>query len=206
MINFLKSLFGFGSPCGNRTWPGGTMKASAWYVGANGKDKGIARHPRQEGNGFVLEIPGPTRDAGKLGYVTFKHGSLRGMSQIYLRWRVEKAEGARILATDSDDAGGTVSLYFQRKGDNWTGKKGKQFYRWWSANVDLSTAPSGALVVDLIPARWTHVYGESDAAEFAAAIENACCVGFTFGGGGNAGHGVFAIGSTRIIVEEFRVS
>lgn len=97
---------------------------------------------------------------------------------------------------------GTIRLYFQRKGDNWTGQGEFQHYRYWAvSNGSWTKLEDGTYTITamLDPAQWTDVYGKkgSDFPDaFQAAVKNAERFGVTFGGGCFFGHGVFVTGGT----------
>ena len=86
---------------------------------------------------------------------------------------------------------GTVTLYFQRRGDNLE----YEHYRWF-ATTDAKELAEGThtITVPLDPSRWVSVYGkrgDTVLADWQAAINDVGAVGMVFGGGYFAGHGVF---------------
>ena len=87
-----------------------------------------------------------------------------------------------------------IHFYFQRAGDDMSGAGNMQFYRWWSRGYDIEPAASYTLTIGLTPGDWwSSVYGVNAVAQplmFQQAKDNASSVGFTFGGGCFAGHGV----------------
>ena len=95
---------------------------------------------------------------------------------------------------------GTVRLFLQRKGDNFSGSDVYQQYRYWSVSGFAELKPgTNTITATLDPSNWTDVYGKkgSDFPDrFQAAIQNAENVGVTFGGGCFYGHGVFVTGGT----------
>jgi hypothetical protein len=86
----------------------------------------------------------------------------------------------------------------QEKGDDLSGKNGKQYFRWFSTSVAYQLAPGStnltASLTDL--SQWTSVFGEKANESVAAtdgfkqAMANLGNVGFSFGGGCFYGHGV----------------
>ena len=95
-----------------------------------------------------------------------------------------------------------VRFLLQEKGDDLSGTKGKQYFRWWSNSVAYQLASGAAnlraSLTDL--SQWTSVLGEKANASAAAtagfkqAMNDLGAVGFSFGGGCFYGHGVRASG------------
>ena len=107
-----------------------------------------------------------------------------------------------------------VRFLLQEKGDDLSGRKGKQYFRWWSNSVAYQlasgTANLRASLTDLT--QWTSVFGEKANASAAAtagfqqAIANLGSVGFSFGGGCFYGHGVrVSGGGARFTVTNYAV-
>ena len=107
-----------------------------------------------------------------------------------------------------------VRFLLQQKGDDLSGKNGKQYFRWWSNSVAYQLAPGkaqlGASLADL--SQWTSVLGEkangsaAATAGFKQAIANLGNVGFSFGGGCFFGHGVrVSGGGARFAVSNYAV-
>lgn len=164
-------------------------------------------HPR---GGFYFDIPYPNRAAGHVHYVTFRHGSLAGKSRIVMRYRLETAPGVELVPTkERPGIPSILSIYFQRRGDNWSGRGPFEAYRWYSTFRTHSPIRPGEreLVVGLNES-WSAVqtsYARTNPAGFRAAIQDADRVGFVFGGGDGFGHGVYATGPARFVVTSFRV-
>lgn len=85
-----------------------------------------------------------------------------------------------------------VCLHFQRNGDNWSGAGQFEPYRWWSNDQVTLASGDGALDVPLTRDAWVSVMNQANASDFANAINDPCCVGFTFGGAGGKGHGAYS--------------
>jgi hypothetical protein len=91
-----------------------------------------------------------------------------------------------------------VRFLLQEKGDDLSGRNGKQYFRWWSNSVAYQLGPGAAnLSASLTDfSQWTSVFGEKANASAAAtagfkqAMTNLGYVGFSFGGGCYYGHGV----------------
>lgn len=182
------------------------MNAHAWEIGPviNGRNhsQGLFRPSQFErGWGFII---GPRSEPH---YVTFRHGSLRGKTQIRMRFRVEGPNGAIIhgakCPTGSPSA---VTLFFQREGDNWRADGA----RWWAtfAKVSLRGPMAETEIVAPLNAGWTSVLkmnAENNPNEFAAAKANADRVGFTFANCEGFGHGARATMPVKFVVTSFQV-
>lgn len=143
----------------------------------------------------------PLAGAGQVDALTTAIGPLAGARQITMRYRVDATRGTRFVADETPDQPATVSLYFQRAGDNWSAKGRFGSYRWY--------AP-GRAVVPLTPGRhtitvrfdevWTNVNGQSNHAErdgYSGALENTAIIGLAFGSQARRSHGVYATGRAR---------
>jgi hypothetical protein len=185
---------------------GTRIPAAAWEIGPiiNNRNysPGLSRpSPFRDGWGFTI---GPRAEPH---YVTFRHGSLRGKTQIRMRFRVEGPKGAIIHgASCPTGSPSLVTLYFQRGGDDWASDGG----RWWAsfAKVSLRGPMPETEIVAPLNARWTSVLrmnARSNPNEFAAAKANADRVGFTFGNCEGFGHGARATVPVRFVVTSFQV-
>ena len=184
---------------------------SAWAIGpiirGRNYSEGMPLHPSPSPRGgWHIDLPRPP---GSVHSVTFPHGSLAGKSRILMRYRVEAAPGVRIAPPSSPQGAGMITLYFQRSGDNWSGRRRFETYRWYATFATQSPITPGEHVMAArLDANWTAVETSSartDPAAFREALEAADQVGFVLGGGDGYGHGVFATGRARIVVTEFRV-
>jgi hypothetical protein len=185
--------------------------AAAWEIGPiiRGRDysQGMPLHPtpRRQG-GWQIDLPQPP---GSVHYVTFRHGSLAGKSRIVLRYRVEAAPGVRIVPATAPALPSIVTLYFQRAGDDWSGRGAFEAYRWYATFASQSPiAPGDHLLVAPLDGNWTAVERSSartNPAAFRDSVAHADRVGFVLGGGDGYGHGVFATGRARLVVTQFRV-
>jgi hypothetical protein len=100
-----------------------------------------------------------------------------------------------------------VSLYFQRRGDDMSGNGAFGSYRFFSKPL-ISILSTGAhtLTVPLTADQWVNVWGQNDAAGFAAALADVQNIGMTFGGGCFSGHGVFVTGgSAQFIAKGYMI-
>lgn len=139
--------------------------------------------------------------------MTFRHGSLRGKKQIRMRFRVEGPKDAIIHGAKCPiDSPSAVTLYFQRKGDNWA----TDGARWWAsfAKVTLRGPVPDTEIVAPLNANWTSVLkmnAENNPHEFAAAKVGADRVGFTFANCTGLGHGARATVPVKFVVTSFEV-
>lgn len=184
---------------------------AAWTIGpiVRGRNysQGVPLHPTpRRGGGWHIDLP---RAPGSVHYVTFRHGPLAGRSRIVLRYRLEVEPGARLLAASDGKSGSMITLYFQRSGDNWSGRGRFETYRWYATfATQAPIEPGSHEMVASLGGAWTAVEGTSaraNPAAFRAALANTDQVGFVLGGGDGYGHGVFATGRARLIVTDFRV-
>jgi hypothetical protein len=189
------------------------MQASAWEIGPviNGRNYsvGMPLQPSPHPDGWFFEFPQPSQAAGHVNYVTFNHGSLSAKKQIILRYRIEASPDVQIVPRDYPHLASTLTLYFQRRGDNWSGTGAYETYRWWSTfRVHAPLTPGDHVLAASLDENWTAIDTSSAASnpkEFRNAVRHAERVGFTFGGGAGWGKGVYATGPARFIVTGFEV-
>ncbi|HET9427272.1 MAG TPA: hypothetical protein VFO69_02840 [Allosphingosinicella sp.] len=187
-----------------------TPAASAWQIGPiiRGRNYSVGmplRPAARRGGGIQIDLP---RAPGSAHYVTFPHGSLAGKSRIVMRYRVEAAPGVRIAPPSSPQGNGLITLYFQRAGDNWSGRRQFEAFRWYGTFATQTIRPGEHVMVAPLSGNWTAVEtssARSNPRAFADALANADQVGFVLGGGDGYGHGVFATGPARIVVTDFRI-
>jgi len=126
-----------------------------------------------------------------------------------MRYRIETAPGVRIEAATAPGTPGMITLYFQRGGDNWSGRRQFETYRWYATFATQSPIRAGDhVMVAPLNGPWTAVESSNartNPAAFREALAGADQVGFVLGGGDGYGHGVYATGRARLIVTEFRV-
>jgi hypothetical protein len=160
-------------------------------------------NPTQTTDGWAFDFP---LAPGKVGYVTYRFGSLAGKSRIVMRYRIEADPTVQIFpmcCPQLDSIGPT--LYFQQRGDDWN-TDGK---RWWATFDTRHPIQGGEYELNIpLDGAWTSVFtmtAQSNPQQFANAKQNADRVGFTLGGGDGYGHGVYANGVARIVVTSFRI-
>ena len=189
------------------------MDASAWEIGPITPTRNYSVNmpltPSPHPEGWSFDFPQPHKDAGHVHYVTFRHGSLTGKSRIVLRYRVEAAPGVQIVPTNSPELPSILTIYFQRRGDDWSGRGKYEAYRWWATfRSHMPITPGEHELSVGLDENWTAVQTSSASINpkgFRDAIRDAERVGFTFGGGDGYGHGVYATGPARFVVTSFQI-
>lgn len=190
--------------------PAAASNPQGWTIGPiiRGRNYSVGmplRPTARRGGGFHIDLP---RLPGSVHYVTFRHGSLAGKKRLVMRYRVEAARGARLLASSDGKSPGLLTLYFQRGGDNWTGRGRFETYRWYATFATRALAPGDHVMVVPLDGAWTAVEtskATTNPAAFRQAVAAADQVGFVLGGGDGFGHGVSATGPARLTVTDFRV-
>lgn len=189
---------------------GVSLNPGAWEIGpvirGESRSRLMPASPSPgPGRAFQIALPGP---GGSLNYVTTRHGSLAGKRRIVFSYRIEAAPGVRVVPRTAPQLPAQITLYFQRRGDNWSGRGPFEAYRWYATFATREPTPGSHRMVVPLTGNWTavqHSSARSNPAAFASAIAEAEQVGFVLGGGDGYGHGVFATGPARLIVTEFRV-
>jgi hypothetical protein len=185
--------------------PPSASAATAWVIGpiidGENYSKGTPLHPISTDDGFAV----PVSPTAQPHYVTYHNGSLLGKHTISMRFRVE-GDSEIIPVTGVPGSPAILSLYIQRKGDDWSGTGKYEGYRWYSTyNAVVGLKQGEYSVTSTFDGAWTSVQdGSGDS--FANAWNNADNVGFVLGGGTGYGHGIYATGNVRIVVTEFKVS
>lgn len=184
---------------------------AAWTIGpiirGRNYSQGVPLNPVPRRGGFFhIDLP---QAPGSVHYVTFSHGPLAGKRRIVIRYRVEAAPGVRLLAASDGRSPAMITLYFQRAGDNWSGRRRFEAYRWYATFATHTPVLPGTYeMVAPLDALWTAVETSSARTNpdgFRAAIADSDQVGFVMGGGDGYGHGAFATGRARLVVTDFRV-
>lgn len=154
---------------------------------------------------FQLDIPQVGQ--GSVHYVTRPVGGLSGYSRIQMRYRVEMAEGTRIVPLKAPDAPSILTLYFQRAGDQMNAEY--EAYRWFASFTSQFPITAGEHLIEAgFDQNWTAVLSstrENNPSAYNAALAEASRVGFVLGGGTGLGHGVYATGPARIVVLEYKL-
>ena len=190
------------------------QSAGAWEIGPTVRGRnmsvGMPAAPTPQRSGWSFDFPNPHPRAGHVHYVTAPTGPLDGKSRIVVRFRIDAAPGVRLAPRESPQSPATLTLYFQRRGDNWSARGRYEHYRLYAAHahrVELSPGEH-EISLPLDGRSWKSVQSATGAdapAQFADALANAERVGFVFGGGLSAGHGVYATGPARFHLLSFRI-
>lgn len=191
-----------------------TPPAAAWEIGPWIKGKnysvGMPLRPEPTRAGWAFDFPHASRAAGHVHYVTFDPRSLAGKARIVVRYRVTAAPGTRFVPQEHPDLPGTVSLFFQRRGDTWTAKRQYEHFRWYAPNASVHALSPGVhtMSVSLSDPSWISVYAKPASANpqaFEAALRDTSRIGLVFGSTAARGHGVFATAPARFELLDFRV-
>lgn len=189
------------------------QSASSWEIGpiirGRNYSVGMPLQPTPSGRGWHFDFPFPNARAGHVHYVTFNPGSLAGKSKIVVRYRVETAPGTRFVPQEMPGAPATVSLFLQRRGDNWSGRGPYAWYRWYAPGSTVREVAPGEheLTVSLTDG-WTSVLGKPSAnnpGAFEDALADPGKIGLVFGTHAARGHGVYATGPARFTLTSFRL-
>lgn len=181
-----------------------------WQIGPiiNGVSKsvGVPRAMTLHPEGHSFDFPHPNRSAGHVHYVTRRTGPLLGKSRIVMRFRIEADEGVRFQPDTGDENPPSLTVYFQRGGDDWLGGND----RWWAGFATvIPLCPGEHEIVAPLDATWGSVLAGSnsieDRADFERALRETEQVGFTLGGGSGLGHGVNATGPARFVLLSYEV-
>ena len=193
--------------------PKNIMDPAAWEIGPimgyENMSKGVPLHPQPHLDGWSIDIPSPTAAEGHVHYVTVPTGSLAGKTSVSLRCRLEMADGTRLCPVKSPDSPSLLTLYFQRKGDDWSMDGEYETYRWYASFGTRIDIRAGEYVLEArFDQNWTALQTSSrdnNLNAFNAALQNAGRIGFVLGGGDGLGHGVFATAPARLVVTSFKV-
>jgi hypothetical protein len=186
--------------------------AEAWEIGPviKGRNYSVGMpatlQPGRDGPWFAF----PTQGEGHVHYVTLQGGALPDRGTVVLRYRIDAARGARFIAQDAPDQTATISLFFQRTGDNWTARGRYGDYRWYAPPATLMPVMPGehTVRVRLDDPNWGNVNGQQARDQgdgFAQALANGGRAGFVFGSSSRRGHGVFATAPARFTLLDFRI-
>ena len=190
------------------------QNAQAWEIGPTVRGRnmsvGMPSTPMPARGGWAFDFPHPRPSAGHVHYVTTRTGSLAGKSKIVMRYRIEAEPGVRLAPRGAPETTAKLALYFQRRGDDWSARGPYEHYRWYATHGNRIPLTPGEHEVSLTldPRNWQSLAsakGSDVPAQFRAALANAERVGFVLGGGGSAGHGVYATGPARFELLSFRV-
>lgn len=188
------------------------MHAKAWSILYS---PGMPQHPASRpGGGWYFDFPRPPNS---VNYV-LAAVNMAASSHVEASILVATTESPVFVYNFQPDNTcvypAHVRFLLQERGDDLSGRNGKQYFRWWSNSAAYQLA-SGAknLRVSLTDlSQWTSVFGEKANASAAAAagfrqgMANLGNVGFSFGGGCFFGHGIgVSGGAARFAATNFLV-
>ncbi len=188
--------------------------AAEWEIGpiirGRNYSVGMPLNPTPLRTGWFFDFPVGSEAAGHVHYLTFQPGSVAGRSRITVRYRVDAAPGTRFVPRANPELPGTVSLYFQRQGDDWRARRGSQFFRWYAPEATMRVLAPGVheMSVRLDDPEWLAVLGSASPALWdmrAEAWANIDRIGLVFGAREGRGHGVFASAPARFTLLSFRI-
>lgn len=191
---------------------GGSLDVATVEIGpvieGRNYSQGVPLHPFATADGWAFNVP---QLPGSVHYVTMaRTAPLQASGALMLHYRIEAAPGTQLLAVTSPGAPGLLTLYFQRRGDNWDGTGKYEAYRWFATFATASPlGPGEGTIAAPFSANWTAVQTSSRANNpqaFAAALANPGRIGFVLGGGTGYGHGVYATAPARFVVTGFEVT
>ncbi len=158
------------------------------------------------GRSWWVPIPGRS---GSLNALTMTARPLSGARRIVLTYRIEAGPGVTVSARSVPGAPALVTLYLQRRGDDWSARGPYEAYRWYASFATQTITPNVTrTIVAPLTGNWTAVERSSartSPAAFRAALADPQVVGFVLGGGDGLGHGIVADGPARLVVTDFRI-
>ena len=174
--------------------PNSMLDPRRWAIGpvidGHNHSRGMPLNPEAHVDGWAFSFP---LDGGDVHYVTTPSGSIVGARAMKLDFRIEALPDVKLVPLGFAGKPASVSLYFQRAGDNWEAEGGFATYRWYSPKMFELVPGDTSITVALDDPGWISVYAATSwemSSQFIAAKENCGTVGMTFGGGFHRGHGV----------------
>jgi hypothetical protein len=171
-------------------------------IGGKSRSIGLPRYLDRDG-GFAF--PHPTREQGHIHALV--KPTRRVGNAIVLRYRIEADDGVTFHPQEHPGAGGEISLMLQRKGDDYSAKGEKAFYRLYGPTIQNLEPGEHTLIVEPRSAGWTGVMGGTppSPAQWDDLLANLYCIHVCFGGRGGRAHGVFASGPARFTLVDLRL-
>ncbi len=178
-----------------------------WIKGKN-YSVGMPASPERTDAGIAIDFP--TTPRAHVHYVTFDPGSLAGKQEIVMRYRIDAERGTRFVPQQEPEKPGAISLFFQRRGDNWTARGQYEFYRWYAPKMKVKQLSPGnhEIRISLDDPDWMSVAYRNPATApelFEAAKRDTAKVGFVLGSDLLRGHGVYATKPARMTVTSFEL-
>lgn len=194
--------------------PAAAPGSAGWEIGPiiRGKNysQGMPLRPEPTRTGWQFDFPVGSAAAGHVHYVTFRPGPLSPRSRLVVRYRVDARAGTRFVPQESPELAGTVSLYFQRRGDNWSAKGRYEHFRWYAPDATVREIAPGEqeISVSLDDPGWISVLGRtagSNPGQLSAALADIDRIGLVFGSSAARGHGVYATAPARFTLLSFQI-
>lgn len=189
--------------------------ATNWEIGPviRGKNYSVNMPltPTPNKLGWFFDFPYSTKANGHVHYVTFNPRSLAEATSIKVRYRVQAGSKTRFVPQEHPHLPGTVSLFFQRQGDNWSAKGRYALYRWYAPAHTVQEIAPGVheMTVKFNDPLWVSVVGGMKASDrpeaFYEALTHAGSVGLVFGSTAARGHGVYATAPARFQLVDFEI-
>ena len=185
--------------------------AAAWEIGpwVRGRNYSVgmpAQPDAAPGGGLTFAFP---HGGGEIDALTTAVGPLAGAREITFRYRIDAPRGTRFVAAENPGETATVSLYFQQRGDTWSGRGRYGSYRWYSpGHAVIPLAPGVRTVTVRLDDTWTNVNGIPNSQQprgYAGALEDTARIGLAFGTTTARSHGVYTTGPARFTLLGFDV-
>ena len=187
--------------------------ANEWEIGpvirGRNYSVGMPSTPPPRGAGWSFDLPVSAPAPGHVHAISYEPGPLIEKSRITLRYRVDAPRGTRFVPQEQPGMPGTVSLFLQRYGDNWSARGRYAHYRWYAPGRSVRQIAPGTyeMTVDLDD-EWTNVSGRpasSHPVAFEDALADTGRIGLVFGSTSARGHGVYATAPARFTLLSFRI-
>lgn len=195
--------------------PAAAPGAAEWEIGpiirGRNYSQAMPLRPQPTRTGWRFDFPvGDSPAAGHVHYVTYRPAPIAPGSRIIVRYRVDARAGTRFVPQERPDLPATVSLYFQRRGDNWTARGRYERFRWYAPAATVRKIAPGEheMIVRLDDPNWISVNSrsaKSDPGALEAALADIDRIGLVFGSSAARGHGVYATAPARFTLLSFRI-
>ena len=191
-----------------------TPGAENWEIGpiirGRNYSQGMPLHPKRARAGWQFDFPVGSAAAGHVHYITYRSGPLSPRGRIVMRYRVDARAGTRFVPQQNPNLPGTVSLYFQQRGDSWNAKGRYEYYRWYAPHASVRQIAPGEheISVRLDDPGWISVLGKPASVNpraFDMALADIDRIGLVFGSSAARGHGVFATAPARFTLLSFEI-
>jgi len=179
---------------GNAVPPARAWEIGPWVHGRNYSVGMPASPSPAAGGGAMFQFPVAGR--GQIDAMTTPVSSLQGARRITLRYRIDAAGRTRFVPEEAPEEVATVSVCFQRSGDDWSARGRYESYRWYVlARAVVPLAPGVRSVTIGFDEPWVNVHFSSNSQDpegYSAALANASRIGVAFGSAGLRSYGVYA--------------